>query len=116
MSTFLTGRYGEDMAVKFLKEKGYMILEKNFRAAHGEIDIVALKDGHLSFVEVKSRKNADFGYPAEAVTLKKQRKIIDAAKVFLMHFEDYSEITFDVCEVYLKEKRINYIENAFTLE
>jgi len=116
MSTFLTGRYGEDAAVKFLKENGYTVLERNYRAANGEIDIVAIKEKHLSFVEVKSRKNTDFGYPAEAVTLKKQKKIIDAAKVFLMHFENYNEISFDVCEVYLKERRINYIENAFALE
>lgn len=116
MSTFLTGRFGEDAAVKFLIKNGYTILERNYRAANGEIDVVAIKDKKLSFVEVKSRKNTDFGYPAEAVTLKKQKKIIDAAKVFLLRFQDYNEISFDVCEVYLKERRINYIENAFCLE
>ena len=116
MSTFLVGRYGENAAVEFLKDEGYTILERNFRGANGEIDIVAIKDGQLSFVEVKSRKNTDFGYPAEAVTLKKQKKIINAAKVFLMRFEEYNEISFDVCEVYTKERRINYIQNAFVLE
>ncbi len=116
MNTFLTGRYGENMAVKFLKENGYTILERNFRIANGEIDVVAIKDKHLSFVEVKSRKNSEFGCPADAVTQKKQKKIINAAKAFLMHFDDYNEISFDVCEVYLKEHRINYIENAFVTE
>ena len=116
MSTFLSGRYGEKAAADFLKDDGYTILERNFRGANGEIDIIAIKDGHLSFVEVKSRKNTDFGYPADAVTVQKQKKIINAAKVFLMRFEDYNEISFDVCEVYTKDRKINYIKNAFVVE
>lgn len=116
MSTVSIGRYGENAAVDFLKENGYKILKRNYHAANGEIDIIALKDKHLAFVEVKTRKDTTFGYPSDAVNLRKRQKIVNTAKTFLMYFDDYEEISFDVCEIYLKEHRINYIENAFEAE
>lgn len=116
MSTFLIGRNGEKEAVKFLEKNGYTIIKQNYHAANGEIDIIAKKERHLSFVEVKSRKDTKFGYPSDAVTIKKQQKIINTAKAFLIYYDEYDEISFDVCEVYLKERRINYIENAFEAE
>ena len=116
MSTVSIGKYGEDAAVRYLKENGYTILKRNYHAANGEIDIIALKGRHLSFVEVKARKDTAFGYPSDAVNFRKQQKIINTARVFLMYFNDYDEISFDVCEVYLKERRINYIKSAFESE
>lgn len=116
MNTTSIGRQGEDAAVKYLADRGYRILQRNFRAANGEIDIVAIRDRHLSFVEVKARKNTDFGYPSDAVNVFKQKKIINAAKAFLMRFSDYEEISFDVCEIYFEKHMINYIENAFEAE
>ena len=69
------GTIKEQLAAAFLIEKGYEIIDKNFRGRQGEIDLVAMKDKELHFVEVKYRKNTAYGYPAEAVDYRKQSKI-----------------------------------------
>jgi putative endonuclease len=108
------GDFGEDLTIKYLEKNGYKILERNYLKRFGEIDIIALKDELISFVEVKTRKNQAHGYPAEAVNFSKQEKIIKTAQAFLIenNYTDYL-ISFDVCEVYTESGRINYIENAF---
>ncbi|HEU5250957.1 MAG TPA: YraN family protein [Thermoanaerobaculia bacterium] len=73
----------ERVAEKSLLEAGYRILERNFRAAHGEIDFVADENGVVAFVEVKGRRGLGFGSPGEAVTLEKQRRIFRAAEAWL---------------------------------
>ena len=76
MNNIALGIYGEKLALKYLKKQKYKILEKNFRCALGEIDIVA-KDGEfLVFVEVKTRSSNAFGEPMEAVDFYKQRKLL----------------------------------------
>ena len=116
MSSVSSGRIGEDMACRYLVSKGYRIIKRTFRAAGGEIDIIASHGNRLAFVEVKARRNNDFGSPAEAVGYHKQQKIIRTASAFLMHCDICDEIGFDVCEVYTATGRINYIENAFESE
>lgn len=116
MSSVSTGELGERIAAKYLEENGYEILKRNYKAANCEIDIIAKRAEHLAFVEVKARRDASFGLACEAVDAKKRQRIIKAAQMFIMSYEDYSGISFDVCEVYLKERRINYIENAFAQE
>ena len=69
------GDMGEKKAVKFLKKKGYRILETNFKTKFGEIDIIAKKEGCICFVEVKTRSSDNFGEPREAVNFYKQQKI-----------------------------------------
>jgi putative endonuclease len=70
------GKYGEDVAVKYLEKQGYKILERNFRySKYGEIDIIATKNLIISAIEVKARSNNAFGEPLEAVTPKKLEKI-----------------------------------------
>ena len=86
MNTVLIGRAGEDMACRYLLKNGYQILKRNYRAAGGEIDIIAKKGSHLAFVEVKSRRNTEFGYAAEAVNYAKQKKIINTARAFLIRY------------------------------
>lgn len=73
----------ERVAEKSLLEAGYRILERNFRAAQGEIDFVAEENGVVVFVEVKGRRGLGFGSPEEAVTLEKQRRIFRTAEVWL---------------------------------
>lgn len=104
----------EEIAKKYMLNHGYKILEQNFMSKFGEIDIIAEKNGIILFVEVKGRINTDFGYPRESVTMSKQKKIISAAKYYLfkMNRDDIS-CQFDVIEIILSEKSINYIENAF---
>lgn len=77
-----TGRRGEQVAARHLKRCGYVILARNYRAAGAEIDLVALDDSTLVFVEVKFRAGSGFGTPAEAVDLEKRERIRRAARVF----------------------------------
>ena len=109
------GIVGEKIATKYLISKGYKILDRNYRTKIGEIDIIALKDDLLVFVEVKSRTNINYGYPYEAVNWKKQDKIINNSYNYLKDkkMEKY-QIRYDIIEVYLQNRiKINHIENAF---
>lgn len=72
MNTRKIGTAGETLAEKYLKKQGYKILQKNFVAPHGEIDIVAKDGDYIVFVEVKRRKSTAFGLPCEAVDARKQ--------------------------------------------
>jgi putative endonuclease len=78
------GRIGEEGAVKYLKSLGYRIVETNYSARYGEIDIVAVSKGTLVFAEVKTRATGTFGDPWSAVDLRKQRRIEAAARDFIM--------------------------------
>lgn len=111
------GKFGEDCAAKFLEEHGYTIVARNFRIQSAEIDIIAQIDGVIVFVEVKARSNIRHGLPSEAVNVRKQQKIIEAASVFLQD-ENFCDCAcrFDVVEIFLDGQRveeINHIENAF---
>jgi len=110
------GNTGENLAVNFLENHGYKILEKNFRIRAAEIDIIAEKDNTIIFVEVKTRSNIRKGTPAEAVNLRKQKKIIEAASVFLQDEKYFDKACrFDVIEILSagKDFKVNHIENAF---
>lgn len=76
------GKLAEDFAVRFLQEKGYKIIDRNFRSRFGEIDIVAEESGILVFVEVKARWSQKFGSPEEAVTPQKLYKIRKTAEYY----------------------------------
>ena len=78
------GRYGEDLACRELRRRGYVILARRFRTRFGEIDIVAQDGGTLVFVEVKTRRNAAFGGPAAAVNAAKQRRLVNMARSYLL--------------------------------
>jgi putative endonuclease len=73
----------ERLAESRLKREGYRVLERNFRVKPGEVDLVAEENGVICFVEVKGRRGAGFGLPAEAVTAEKQRRIFRAAEAWL---------------------------------
>ncbi len=104
----------EETAKKYMLDKGFKILEENYCCRLGEIDIIAAKNGRLHFVEVKGRLNTFYGYPREAVTKAKQKRIINAAKYYFMLKGSYDEFCqFDVIEIIAENKEINYIENAF---
>ena len=78
-----TGQWGEEIAARHLENKGYTILKRNFRTAHGEIDIVAGKESALIFVEVKTRRSHAFAYPEDSVNKKKQAAMLFAAEEYL---------------------------------
>jgi putative endonuclease len=106
------GYGGESMARAYLEKNGYKILETNFTALCGEIDIICQKSGELIFVEVKRRLSDKYGAPAEAVTRFKQRKISQTAALYIkkrLKFD--AAVRFDVIEI--ADQNINHIEYAF---
>ncbi len=108
------GILGEKIAYNYLMKNHFHILERNYRTKMGEIDLIALKDNKISFIEVKSRNSINYGYPCEAVNYKKQRKIISTATQYIKHKNIKNmNLAFDVIEVYLRDNDINHIENAF---
>ncbi|QCX32257.1 YraN family protein [Caloramator sp. E03] len=114
----LTGKLGEDIAVKYLKQNGYIILQKNYRTKYGEIDIIAKDDKYLVFIEVKARRSQNFGYPREAVDIYKQTRIKNIASLYLASKKiTNSKVRFDVVEVVLDNddnvKSILIIKDAF---
>ena len=114
MNNIEKGKLGEEIASRYIQSKGGIIIEQNYRTKIGEIDLIAKINGELVFVEVKSRSSINYGYPSEAVNYKKQRKITNVAKYYILDnsLENVS-VRFDIIEIYLKNKKINHIENAF---
>lgn len=112
-----SGLWGEVLASRYLRDRGYDIVAGNYRCRLGEIDIIAEKDGVVCFVEVKTRNENPMYEPKEAVDPQKQRKLIAAAGVYLREIKTEVSSRFDVVEVTLDEnykpKRINHIKNAF---
>ena len=112
------GRRGEEVAERFLKQKGYKLVTRNYRCAAGEVDLIVLDRRVIVFVEVKTRSGDRFGSPFEAVELRKQRKMIRAAQFFLaqkgLHQRD---ARFDVVGISWPSGNpiIEHIENAFEL-
>lgn len=113
------GEMGESIATTFLKGAGFSIVERNFRCVCGELDIVARDGREIVFVEVKCRKNREFGPPQLAVTPFKQRQISKAALVWLSKRRLYdAQARFDVVAIVLREHdlpEIEHIRNAFDL-
>jgi putative endonuclease len=111
------GRRGEDFAAAFLFERGYRILNRNWRLKSGEIDIIAEKSGVLVFCEVKSRSSLRYGSGAEAVNFRKQQQIIRTAMLYLQKYRlNECACRFDVIEILdnLPEfPQIHHIINAF---
>lgn len=111
------GKYGEDLAVSFLRKQGYKIIERNFRIRGGEIDIVAVDGRTLVYVEVKTRTSHQFGLPEESVTAHKIKFLERAAKFYrnnrknlnLPMLERIDVVTVDSTD---GDVQINLIKNA----
>ncbi len=111
-----TGIKGEQIAENFLADKGYRILHRNWCSGKKEIDLVALKDDVLVFIEVKTRNRIDFGYPEEAVGRRKQEFMKIAAEAFMDANKEFKKIQFDIVSVLIvKEvvKEVLHVEDAF---
>ena len=106
------GSIGEDLANKYLTQKGYKIVERNYKNRIGEIDIIALDKGVIVFVEVKYRHNDKFGMPREAVNKNKQFKIRQVATLYLKIKHKFdSKCRFDVIEIL--DDKITHLETCF---
>lgn len=107
------GFNGELLAARYLKKAGYKVLESRYHSAFGEIDLIVQNKSFIVFVEVKLRKNTDYGRACEAVTFSKQQKIIKTALQWLAHNDCDRQPRFDIIEIYTDTDKINHIENAF---
>lgn len=114
MSRAETGKNGEDLAAAFLQAKGLTIVERNFRAKVGEIDLVAKDGDEVVFVEVRARGSKDFGGAAASVIPAKRRKLIRAAGVWLQARGWDGACRFDV--VALDGGRIEHLPAAFSAD
>jgi len=115
------GRIGEAHAARYLASRGYRIRERNFRAAAGEVDIVAEHDGLLAFIEVKARSSERFGGPSESVTSWKRARIAQVADAYIAAREGRERaMRFDIVEVFLtprgRVERIDLRQGAFARE
>jgi len=111
-----TGAAGETMALKYLIEKGFTILHKNWRHSHWEVDIIACKEPVLHFIEVKTRRTKKFGHPEEAVSKKKIQNLINASEEYLYQYPQWQRIQFDILAItILKNEPVEYffIEDVF---
>lgn len=111
-----TGRKGEDIAVEYLEREGYVILERNWRRQHAEIDIIISDKRSLVFVEVKTRRSDVWGLPEDAVSKRKMNQIIKGASLYIEenNIGDL-EPRFDIISVILSGSKIEiqHIDDAF---
>ena len=115
----ILGAEGERSAEKFLRRQRYTIVERNYRCASGEVDLIALDRSTIVFVEVKTRTQVAFGSPLEAVGLRKQRQIQRAAQYYLTKNRLHDRnARFDVVGVWWDNgaPRCELVKNAFEMK
>ena len=114
------GKKGEGLALSYLKRKGYEIIEKNYKANAGEIDIIGRDRDCVCFIEVRTRKSRRFGSPLETIDRKKQNQIAKTALIYIKNKRlEEGKCRFDVVSVeridgFLPEVKL--IKNAFELD
>lgn len=110
------GRLGEDLALKYLENQQFLILEKNWRYGHLEVDIIAQNDRFIIFCEVKTRSSDKILAPEQAVSTQKQRNLIKAANHYVYTKKIPAEVRFDIISILMKgdNHQLNHIPGAFT--
>ncbi len=111
------GKYGESVALHYFLEKGYSLIQQNYRSRWGEIDLIlksSERPATLVFVEVKYRQSTRYGAAIESVSRAKQRKIIRTAQDYLLKHEHEGPCRFDI--IGLQTENLCHIENAFECE
>ncbi len=111
MDKIAIGKSGEHQAMDYLIDKGFEILEQNYRFGKGEIDIIAMKDALIIFVEVKKRKNDDFGHPEDFVSDNQKKMILDTSNVYIHSINWQKNVRYDIIAITGKE--LLHLEDAF---
>ena len=112
------GELGERIAERWLRRKGWKVLQRRFRNGQRDIDLVVERDGTVAFVEVKARRGREFGDPVEAVNWSKQKELARSASVWIdRHGRPSESYRFDVVGVLVEGERVRvrHVANAFTL-
>lgn len=110
------GKWGEQKAAEYLKQQGYIILERNWRWKKRDLDIVAIKSGVLVIVEVKTRRDDRFALPEKSVDYNKMRSICFSADAYVKLYGHFGKVRFDVISITGTDDencRIEHIEDAF---
>jgi len=109
------GKKGEELARKYLEDKGYLILETNWRHDRDEVDIIAMDGDELVIVEVKTRSSDRYGEPEDDVSWAKEKFLIRATEAYLEEKDLDIDSRFDIISIILNENecRIKHIEDAF---
>lgn len=109
------GKKGEQIAMEYLRQNNYKLLEVNWRHEKEEVDIIAMDGGELVIVEVKTRSTDYFGDPEEAVNAAKENHLITAAEAYLDEKELDLDVRYDIISIILKHNNpeIRHIEDAF---
>ena len=112
-----TGVLGEEVAARYLTDKGYVIVEKNYRKGKYEIDLIAYKDGELVVVEVKTRSAANVILPEEAVDHRKRKALIRIANEYVQSHNRSEAVRFDIVSIVKSgsNTEVRHLENAFNI-
>lgn len=109
-----TGDFGEELAAKYMEDRGMVILARNYHSRLGEIDIIAMDMDILVFTEVKTRTNRKYGSALEAITKAKLLRILKTGEIFMRENDLLDlQMRIDAVEVYLETDELNYFENVF---
>lgn len=114
------GRLGEDLAVALLQDRGWSILDRNFRLGHKEIDLVARKGRQVAFVEVKARRGLGYGHPFEAIGRRQRAEIVRVARAWVARHGRRGDLyRFDAIAVLIRRgepPHLEHLEDAWRLQ
>lgn len=111
------GETGEQMAARYLEDQGYVILDRNYRKGHKEVDIIALDHGELAVIEVKTRTNEDYFTAEQAVDHRKRQNIIRVANNYMRRYHRTEPLRFDIIAIVGSgaTAEIRHTKNAFNV-
>ena len=113
------GRYGEDLAHRYLQRRGYRVVARNFvpRSGHGDLDLVAWQGDRLVIVEVKTRTSAEYGDPDRAIDAAKQHRLLRVAREYARRSEvEWQHVRFDVVSIVFQPRpKIWHEQDVFSL-
>lgn len=104
-----TGKLGENAAVLFLEERGYQILDRNWRHHHLELDIVAAKNHILQIIEVKTRHSIEFGWPEQSISKQKMQCLKNAAEAYQFQHKQWKYLQFNIVSITMDSNAIKEI-------
>jgi putative endonuclease len=109
------GKKGENLAVEYLQENGYKILDRNWTFQKAEIDIIATKENILAIVEVKTRSSLDFGSPQDFVDAKKIQLLVKVVNAYINDREIDFEVRFDIIGIHKNKESfvVEHLIDAF---
>lgn len=109
------GKIGEELAVAFLQQNGYDILETNWTFQKAEVDIIAQKEAILAVIEVKTRSSVEYGLPQEFVKPKKIQLLVKAVNEYVISHDLDVDVRFDIIAIHKEENefKLEHIEDAF---